>query len=447
MAGFFRMEVKVVSRISGRTDGSVGINSSLNASAYISGEQMKEYTHTVTEASAYISGEMIHTDNGSINPDYRAKKGVVKSWVMLPDNAPKEYLNPEKLWNDVEKIEKGKNATLYREWIVCFDRHLSEEERYEVAKEFSQTLVNEGMAVQVAIHSGKNGNDNEHFHIIAPTRGFNEDGTWQKYKTYPRGYALDDNGEKIPVLDKDGNQKYDRNGKAQWKREPIRYVNAWNDKKKGNVGRWRKTFADIENKYLPEEYKVSEKSYKRQGIDRIPGKHLGKTAYTVHNRLIQRIYKLNPEKREEFLNRIRKAVEADVWDEAEYECIKKELNTELNSISPYAPKKAYPKEDDTGYEYVSIKLMLAQLDYYKRKEKENTAEENVDILLKLMGKLADMENDILITASTGMTGVIRNRLLNLSYEDNREKLNKVEKKIKEIERTIKKRTVKRIHLR
>ena len=47
--------------------------------------------------------------------DYTHKGGVVHTEILLPDHAPAEYTDRAVLWNEVEKIEKAKNAQLARE--------------------------------------------------------------------------------------------------------------------------------------------------------------------------------------------------------------------------------------------------------------------------------------------------------------------------------------------
>lgn len=289
MSGFFRFECKVVSR-----KGRKKQNSSLNAASYISGKTLK--------AAAYISGQA----------DYSHKKGVLDSWVVLNDKAPREWSDPEILWNSVENIERGTNADLFREFIICFDKHLSYEEMVKVAGEFGESLVAEGMAaVHMAIHDEKGDNGNYHVHMLCPTRGLNEDGTWQTKKTYPRKYALDKNGNRIPVMDKVTGEQKTYKGRKQWEREPLQYINSWNDRKNNNVRRWRQVFCDIENQYLPTEYQVTPKSYKEQGINKIPGVHLSKAEYEMRRKLDKIISSLSQEERKQFLSVLEVVIKED----------------------------------------------------------------------------------------------------------------------------------------
>lgn len=289
MSGFFRFECKVISR-----KGKTKTNSSLNAASYISGKTIK--------AASYISGQ----------EDYSHKKGVLDSWIILNKKAPKEWENPSQLWNSVENVEKGANADLFREFIICFDKHLNYEEMIEVANKFGESLIAEGIpAVHMAIHDEKSNNGNFHVHMLCPTRGLNDDGTWQTKKTYPRKYALDADGQRIPIIDNTtGGQKIYK-GRKQWQREPLQYINSWNDKKNNNVTRWRKVFCDIENKYLPPEYQVTPKSYKEQGINKIPGIHLSKSEYELQKKFNKIINSLSATEKEQLLSVLEKVIIED----------------------------------------------------------------------------------------------------------------------------------------
>jgi hypothetical protein len=66
-------------------------------------------------AAAYRSGDALYFEREGIQFDYTRKGGVVHTEILLPESAPREYLDRNTLWNAVEKIEKAKNAQLARE--------------------------------------------------------------------------------------------------------------------------------------------------------------------------------------------------------------------------------------------------------------------------------------------------------------------------------------------
>jgi len=58
---------------------------------------------TAVAAAAYRAGERIICEyDGRIN-DYSRKRGIVHKEILLPEHAPREYINRTTLWNAVEK--------------------------------------------------------------------------------------------------------------------------------------------------------------------------------------------------------------------------------------------------------------------------------------------------------------------------------------------------------
>lgn len=442
MSGFFRMEVKVVGRVGKRSSGEYGINDSLHAAAYIDGE---EYRRTAPSAAAYISGSNLEVESGK-KYDYRRKQGVEASFVVLPENAPKEYEDPQILWNAVEKAEIACNADIFREWLICFDKHLSFEERLAVAKQFAESLIEEGMAaVHVALHTEKDGNGNYHMHVLAPTRGLNEDGTWQECKTLPRRYALDEEGKQIPVIDRQtGLQKADQDGRLYWKRMPIEYVNPWNDRRAGNVRRWREVFCAIENKYLPEEFQVSPKSYREQGVDRIPGKHLGKVAFNVHRKMAAKIKGFSPEQRKEYLTRLdelltRKNDSAE-W-QLEHDSLQKEIQDSMREVSKYTPQRDYIRCFRERRTQIQLEEAFSAVYQYQRHQyDENLQQEVADQCLELMEKVVQAAEDYLIISSGVLTRPMEQRLFQGEFDLKKALLEETKREIAELEKQLEKLT-------
>ena len=65
--------------------------------------------------SAYRAGEYILDEYDRLIHDYTKRKGVAHTEILLPENAPEEYLKRSVLWNAVEKVEKSINSQLARE--------------------------------------------------------------------------------------------------------------------------------------------------------------------------------------------------------------------------------------------------------------------------------------------------------------------------------------------
>lgn len=133
----------------------------------------------------------------------------------------------------MEKIEKAKNAQLAREIEVSIPKKLKFREGYNLVNEFSnRNFVDKGMIADICFHD--KGDGNPHAHIMLTVRPFNEDRSWGSKQK--KAYILDENGEKI----------YDKK-KRQYKCKSVPTTD-WNDR--GNAPKWRKSWAELCNKYL-----------------------------------------------------------------------------------------------------------------------------------------------------------------------------------------------------
>ena len=223
-------------------------------------------------SSAYRSGtKLLDQETGQVH-DYTRKSGVIYHDVSLCKNAPKKYENREILWNAVHQAEKASNAQLAREIEVALPIEFDNTLQKEAIREYVQTFVEEGMCADWALHN--KGDGNPHAHILLTTRPIKGNGEWEVKEK--KGYALDEKGERIPLIDENtGKQKVDSCNRKQWKREIIQ-ANGWNDQ--GNAERWREAWANICNRYLSREQQIDHRSYGRQGIERLPTIHEGYTA-------------------------------------------------------------------------------------------------------------------------------------------------------------------------
>lgn len=441
MSGFYRMEVKVISKTGRRQNGAIAQNSARSASAYITASKVD--TLSTVDASAYISGNRVETKERVA--DYTKKKGVLSSDIVLPTNAPDRLRDPAVLWNEVDGMAKRSNADLYREWICCFEKHLTLEQMEQVARQFAESLAAEGMVVQYALHDEKS-NGNYHVHFMSPCRGIDESGNWQKRKVLPRTFQLDKDGNRIPIIDKEtGLQKKNKYGRLQWKMEPPIFVDAFNDPHAGNVQRWRQLFADIENQYLSEEYQVSPLSYKKQGIKKIPGRHISKAAYEVHRKLVAQLRKMPRDQREAYVQQIIAQIEKECRTEAyngtqgnvvhsvrqyqeskEMQELKTALKEDLRTVSKYKPPKQYVSKYTRGRSAIIIESAFASIvSYYQRLQNDyNTTQEaqeqTAELMMDTTAKLAQAQDDLLIMISAGMTGIMENHLRQGEYDLTRE---------------------------
>ena len=223
-------------------------------------------------AAAYRSGTKLTNEWDGLTHDYTHKGGVVHAEIMLPSHAPPEFADRSILWNSVEQIEKSRDSQLAREVEVALPRELTREQQLALLRAYvKDNFVAAGMCADFALHDKCDGNP--HAHILLTIRPLKEDGTWGA--KCRKVYDLDEHGQRIP------------DGKGGWKNHREDTTD-WNDK--GNVEIWRAAWAAYTNRALesagrPE--RIDHRSYKRQGIDKIPSVHLGPAASQMEKRGIR----------------------------------------------------------------------------------------------------------------------------------------------------------------
>ena len=230
-------------------------------------------------------------DGQTYYPKY--SEDLVYTEVMLPDNAPEEYRDPNKLWNAVETFESGSKAQLARTYRVALPNEWSYELATEVMQDYiRRNFVEKGMCAQFAIHDSENkdtGQRNLHCHILLTMRSLDEEGHWMAKQK--KEYLRDENGERIPLINKKTRQqKVDKQNRKQWKCVTIP-TNDWSSKE--NAKLWRKDLADtinaINQKMGMTENFWEHRSFKEQGLEILPQIHLGAKASTLEKAGIQTI--------------------------------------------------------------------------------------------------------------------------------------------------------------
>ena len=220
-------------------------------------------------AAAYRSGTKLTNEWDGLTHDYTHKGGVVHAEIMLPVHAPPEFADRSTLWNSVEQIEKARDSQLAREVEVALPRELTREQQLALVRAYvNDNFVAAGMCADFALHD--KGDGNPHAHILLTIRPLKENAEWGA--KCRKVYDLDDRGQRIP------------NGKGGWKNHREDTTD-WNDKGKAEV--WRAAWADYTNRALeaagrPE--RIDHRSYKRQGIDKIPTVHMGVAATRMERR-------------------------------------------------------------------------------------------------------------------------------------------------------------------
>ena len=124
-------------------------------------------------AAAYRSASRLRDDRLGRDQDFSGKRGVVHSEVLLPEGAPEEFADREKLWNAVEAAEKRKDAQLSREVEFAIPRELTREQGIELAREFAEAeFVEKGMIADLNVHwdIGADGQSKPHAHVMLTMR-------------------------------------------------------------------------------------------------------------------------------------------------------------------------------------------------------------------------------------------------------------------------------------
>jgi ATP-dependent exoDNAse (exonuclease V) alpha subunit len=134
-------------------------------------------------SAAYRSGSRLRDERLDSSHDFSAKRGVVHSEVMLPENAPEAWSDRERLWNDVEAFEVRKDAQLAREVEFAIPREMTERQGIELARNFVQSeFVDRGMIADLSVHwdMAEDGSPKPHAHVMLTMRAVDEDGFGSK---------------------------------------------------------------------------------------------------------------------------------------------------------------------------------------------------------------------------------------------------------------------------
>jgi Ti-type conjugative transfer relaxase TraA len=140
-------------------------------------------------SAAYRSGSRLRDERLERSHDFSAKRGVVHSEVMLPENAPEAWSDRERLWNDVEAFEVRKDAQLAREVEFAIPRETSEAQGIELARDFARAeFVDRGMIADLNVHwdMGEDGMPKPHAHVMLTMRPVDENGFGQKVRDWNR---------------------------------------------------------------------------------------------------------------------------------------------------------------------------------------------------------------------------------------------------------------------
>ncbi|WP_095201998.1 Ti-type conjugative transfer relaxase TraA [Mesorhizobium carmichaelinearum] len=193
-------------------------------------------------SAAYRSASRLRDERIDRVQDFSAKRGVVHSEVLLPENAPEAWSDRERLWNDVEAFEVRKDAQLAREVEFALPRELSQVQGIELARDFVQAeFVSRGMVADLNVHwdRAEDGSPKPHAHVMLTMRSVDENGFGPK-------------------------------------------VRDWNSTEL--VERWRERWAELSNERLAEldiDARIDHRSLEAQGIALEPQTQIGAPAQRI----------------------------------------------------------------------------------------------------------------------------------------------------------------------
>lgn len=162
-------------------------------------------TKNIVASASYRSDEALYSERTDEKIKFRNHTVKPESMILTPQNAPDWAKDRQRLWNEVDKVEKNnaktKNPRLAKEVLLSLPNDFDREVQTELTKDFIKSaFVDKGMVADISIH--RDDMNNPHAHVLLTQRPFNSDGTWGK-KTKTRT-QYDENGHAI--LNKNGNK-------------------------------------------------------------------------------------------------------------------------------------------------------------------------------------------------------------------------------------------------
>ncbi len=136
--------------------------------------------------AAYRAGEKIVDERTGKIYDFTRKKDVLRSTILLPENAPSSMSERSFLWNTVEFTEKRKDAQLARDVEISLPLEFTESQNWDLILSFVQKeMVALGMVADVAMHRGGTiRNPQPHAHVMLTMRTVNEQGFGLKARSW-----------------------------------------------------------------------------------------------------------------------------------------------------------------------------------------------------------------------------------------------------------------------
>jgi len=144
---------------------------------------------SATAAAAYRSGEEVRDERTGKVHDYTGKSDIYGSEILLPEGAPERLGDRTALWNEVERVEKRKDAQLSREVMIALPAELSHWQKQALAREYVQSeFISEGMIADIGYHDFDS--HNPHAHIMLTMRSVDQEGFGKKKRVWNKRAAI-----------------------------------------------------------------------------------------------------------------------------------------------------------------------------------------------------------------------------------------------------------------
>jgi ATP-dependent exoDNAse (exonuclease V) alpha subunit len=128
---------------------------------------------SIVAAAAYRSGERLADERTGETADYRARGGVVDTFILARDDGPAWAHDRARLWNEAERAEPRANGRLATEFELALPHELTDAQRKQLVKDYLAPIIEKhGIAADVAIHAPGEGKDhrNVHAHVLLTHR-------------------------------------------------------------------------------------------------------------------------------------------------------------------------------------------------------------------------------------------------------------------------------------
>jgi hypothetical protein len=136
----YRLEARIIGRSQGK--------SAVKQAAHNTGKRS-----SAVRFAAYLSRSELTDERTGKTWDYSRHFGGAGAILLTPANTPEWLDNRHALWNQVEAVERRKDAMLARDFIMTMPYGLSQKQMFACAAEFAkEQFVSQGKPVDIGLH-------------------------------------------------------------------------------------------------------------------------------------------------------------------------------------------------------------------------------------------------------------------------------------------------------